>query len=307
MKNFSILLALALLLAGCSTAPAQESTVPGTSAPIAKPSTTSQTDPASLSGSAPSPEEYYASAESVESLMFQPSWHEANDVWVRAKGDALVLTHQRIPETVFEAPFGRLSGSIYWVHYCCYFMASVDAAADGIYRLYAPTGQVELLVGDIPIDRNNGLFFPVSNVEVTWDEMDPEYLDACLAVWDTERDDLRLSPESTESGTAAPRQCWGDGADFDIRKDRTLLEYVGFYHLVNAEMANRGYPEAYAAHSYYLNSLTGKTLTIQALGYYEDDYYSRTVHYFYPDGTERPEEMVAKNGRNWWLDDYYAD
>ncbi len=31
-----------------------------------------------------------------------------------------------------------------------------------------------------------------------------------------------------------------------------------FYHLVNAEMANRGYPEAYAAHSYYLNSLTGK-------------------------------------------------
>lgn len=307
MKNFAILLVLALLLAGCSNAPVQESTVPGTSAPIAKPSTTSQTDPASLSGSAPSPEEYYASAESVESLMFQPSWHEANDVWVRAKGDTLVLTHRRTPETVFEAPFGRLSGSIYWVHYCCYFMASVDAAADGIYRLYAPTGQVELLAGDIPIDRNDGLFFPVSNVEVTWDVMDPEYLDACLAVWDTERDDLRLSPESTESGTAAPRQCWGGGADFDIRKNSTLLESVGFYHLVNAEMANRGYPEAYAAHSYYLNSLTGKTLTIQALGYYEDDYYSRTVHYFYPDGTERPEEMVAKNGQNWWLDDYYTD
>ena len=85
------------------------------------------------------------------------------------------------------------------------------------------------------------------------------------------------------------------------------METVGFYHLVNVEMANRGYPEAYAAHSYYLNSLTGKTLTIQALGYYEDDYYSRTVYYFYPDGTERPEEMTAKNGRNWWLDDYYAD
>ena len=113
MKHIAILLVLALLLTSCAVAPAQESTVPGTSAPIAKPSTTSQTDPASLSGSAPSPEEYYASAESVESLMFQPSWHEANDVWVRAKGDALVLTHQRIPETVFEAPFGRLSGSIY--------------------------------------------------------------------------------------------------------------------------------------------------------------------------------------------------
>ena len=104
MKNFAILLVLALLLTGCSAAPAQESTVPGTSAPIAEPSTTSQTGPASLSESAPSPEEYYASAESVESLMFQPSWHEANDVWVRAKGDALVLTHQRTP-AVFPIPY----------------------------------------------------------------------------------------------------------------------------------------------------------------------------------------------------------
>ena len=32
----------------------------------------------------------------------------------------------------------------------------------------------------------------------------------------------------------------------------------------------------------------------------------RAVSVTYPDGTERPEEMLEKNGSSWWLDDYYT-
>ena len=32
----------------------------------------------------------------------------------------------------------------------------------------------------------------------------------------------------------------------------------------------------------------------------------QAVSVTYPDGTERPEEMLEKNGSSWWLDDYYT-
>lgn len=49
MKNFSILLAIALLLTGCSSAPVQESTVPSTTLPVqTEPMPSVSSEPASL-------------------------------------------------------------------------------------------------------------------------------------------------------------------------------------------------------------------------------------------------------------------
>ena len=63
MKRFAILLALALLLAGCSSAPAQESTAPSTTLPVqTEPMPSVSSEPASLPPESTAPEketEYY--------------------------------------------------------------------------------------------------------------------------------------------------------------------------------------------------------------------------------------------------------
>lgn len=63
MKNFAILLVLALLLTGCSTAPAQESAAPSTTLPVqAEPMPSVSSEPASLPPESTAPEketEYY--------------------------------------------------------------------------------------------------------------------------------------------------------------------------------------------------------------------------------------------------------
>lgn len=63
MKNFSILLAIALLLTGCSSAPVQESTVPSTTLPVqTEPMPSVSSEPASLPPESTAPEketEYY--------------------------------------------------------------------------------------------------------------------------------------------------------------------------------------------------------------------------------------------------------
>ena len=63
MKRFAILPALALLLAGCSNAPVQESTVPSTTLPVqTEPTPSASSEPASLPPETTAPEketEYY--------------------------------------------------------------------------------------------------------------------------------------------------------------------------------------------------------------------------------------------------------
>ena len=63
MKNFAIILALALLLAGCAAAPVQESTVPSTTLPVqTEPMPSVSSEPASLPPETTAPEketEYY--------------------------------------------------------------------------------------------------------------------------------------------------------------------------------------------------------------------------------------------------------
>ena len=58
---------------------------------------------------------------------------------------------------------------------------------------------------------------------------------------------------------------------------------------------------------YYYNTLTGEHHTIQVTNeLYPSGNVMRAVSVTYPDGTERPEEMLEKNGSSWWLDDYYT-
>ena len=137
-------------------------------------------------------------------------------------------THQRTPETVFEAPF-RLSFQFHILGpllLLLFYGVSVDAATDG-YTGSTPDRPGGTHYRGHSYRPEQWSLFPVSNVEVTWDEMDLNIWMPALP-YGTRNETIRLSPESTESGTATPRQCWGDGADFDIRKDRTLLETVGF-------------------------------------------------------------------------------
>ena len=57
MKNFAILLVLALLLTGCSSAPVQESTVPSTTLPVqTEPMPSVSSEPASLPPESTAPE-----------------------------------------------------------------------------------------------------------------------------------------------------------------------------------------------------------------------------------------------------------
>ncbi len=66
----------------------------------------------------------------VESLMFQPSWHEATMFGVRAKATDWSWTHQRTPETVLRPPFGCLF-QFHILSTIVVFMAFWDAATDG--------------------------------------------------------------------------------------------------------------------------------------------------------------------------------
>ena len=103
-----------------------------------------------------------------------------------------------------------------------------------------------------------------------------------------------------------PREIWGDGQDFSFDLVRKSPADPAFVSLVRAALMEQGYPAAMRNTLYYYNTLTGAEYTIQVVGDMPMNAVGDGITATYPDGTERPEEMLEKNGSSWWLDDYYA-
>ena len=141
-----------------------------------------------------------------------------------------------------------------------------------------------------------------SNVEVILCLLTQESLEACQRVWDTYYENLGVN-NSGESLSGIPREVWGNGEDFCLDYIHDSSTEYSFFRLVRREL------QSYIpCDVYYYNTLTGAYHQIQVSSMYPSGnvmlWWQSVVTY--PDGTERPEEMLEKNGSRLWLDDYYA-
>ena len=292
MKIHVFSLIFALLLTGCTASPVQESTTSN-----GLPSATIESSPAlpstaaSIPPSAPDYDTYFAEIDPVapnEVGRLDPEcWPD--DLVVSNDGKQLLFTDGRI---LYQDTYGRIQemGRQAW-HGCIFFAASAAERQDAIYRLYLPSGQVDLLVDSLPVGFRTYTFRILSNWEVVW--VNFEKLEAkCSEMWTEE---LTIGGE-----TVIPKEYFNSlsetytesalGSDsrliYQDNVDMTFFYKVGIYSRAET----------------YVNATSHESR--QIFGWCNSLYGSQD---FYPDGTERPEEMVSKNGQNWWLDDYYTD
>lgn len=158
-----------------------------------------------------------------------------------------------------------------------------------------------MLVSGIPHAKNVSAGL-CSNVEVILVLLTQESLEACQRVWDTYYEDLGVN-NSGESLSGIPREVWGNGEDFSLDYIHNSSTEYSFFRLVRSEL------QSYIpCDVYYYNTLTGAYHQIQVSSMYPSGnvmlWWQSVVTY--PDGTERPEEMLEKNESSWWLDDYYT-
>ena len=306
---FAAVLAGTMLLAGCANAapPATVTTV-GTSAPTVKPtetvpSTTAPTTAPTTEPVKPTDPDYDEYFSKVETEF--PDWSGEHMAVAYAKDDQVFLRRDGTTETVFESSYGRVfPDQLGWLGYCTSFQAGIDEETDGFYRIYGPTGQVDLLVSGIPHAECINAY-EVSNVEVIVVRPTAECLEVCREVWDTSDQAFTVNKDGSLSyGT--PREIWGDGQDFSFDLVRKSPADPAFVSLVRAALMERGYPAAMRNTLYYYNTLTGAEYTIQVVGDMPTKAVGDGITATYPDGTERPEEMLEKNSSSWWLDDYYT-
>ena len=152
---FAAVLAGTMLLAGCANAapPATVTTI-GTSSPTIKPtetvpSTTAPTTAPTTEPVKPTDPDYdeYFSSVATE----YPDWRTANAASLYWKNNQLIFRHNGTSEVIFETPYGHWDNiTLGWNGYCSFFDASIDEDTDGLYRIFGPTGQIDLLVSGIP-------------------------------------------------------------------------------------------------------------------------------------------------------------
>lgn len=306
---FAAMLAGSILLAGCANAapPATVTTI-GTSAPTVKPTETvpSTTAPTTapttepVKPTDPDYDEYFSKIAAGD-----PDWGTANAASLYWKNNQLIFRHNGTSEVVFETSYGHWDNiTLGWNGYCSFFDASIDEDTDGLYRIFGPTGQIDLLVSGIPHAECINTY-AVSNVEVIVVRPTAECLEVCREVWDKSDQAFTVNKDGSLSyGT--PREIWGDGQDFSFDLVRKSPADPAFVSLVRAALIEQGYPAAMRNTLYYYNTLTGAEYTIQVVGDMPMNAVGDGITATYPDGTERPEEMLEKNGSSWWLDDYYA-
>ena len=303
---FAAVLAGTMLLAGCANAapPATVTTI-GTSSPTIKPtetvpSTTAPTTAPTTEPVKPTDPDYdeYFSSVATES----PDWRTANAASLYWKNNQLIFRHNGTSEVIFETPYGHWDNTkLGWNGYYSFFDASIDEDTDGLYRIFGPTGQIDLLVSGIPHAKNVSAGL-CSNVEVILVLLTQESLEACQRVWDTYYEDLGVN-NSGESLSGIPREVWGNGEDFSLDYIHNSSTEYSFFRLVRRELHSY-----IPCDVYYYNTLTGEYHQIQVSSMYPSGnvmlWWQSVVTY--PDGTERPEEMLEKNESSWWLDDYYT-
>lgn len=303
---FAAVLAGTMLLAGCANAPPPATvTTIETSSPTVKPtetvpSTTAPTTAPTTEPVKPTDPDYdeYFSSVATE----YPDWRTANAASLYWKNNQLIFRHNGTSEVVFETPYGHWDNiTLGWNGYYSFFDASIDEDTDGLYRIFGPTGQIDLLVSGIPHVKSVSAGL-CSNVEVILLLLTQESLEACQRVWDTYYEDLGVN-NSGESLSGIPREVWGNGEDFSLDYIHNSSTEYSFFRLVRSELHSYILCDVY-----YYNTLTGEYHQIQVSSMYPSGnvmlWWQSVVTY--PDGTERPEEMLEKNGSSWWLDDYYA-
>ena len=303
---FAAVLAGTMLLAGCAKAapPATVTTI-GTSSPTVKPTETvpSTTAPTTapttepVKPTDPDYDEYFSKIATRD-----PDWRTANAASLYWKKNQLIFKHNGTSEVIFETPYGHWDNAILgWNGYYSFFDASIDEDTDGLYRIFGPTGQIDLLVSGIPHAKNVSAGL-CSNVEVILVLLTQESLEACQRVWDTYYEDLGVN-NSGESLSGIPREVWGNGEDFCLDYIHDSSTEYSFFRLVRRELHSY-----IPCDVYYYNTLTGEYHQIQVSSMYPSGnvmlWWQSVVTY--PDGTERPEEMLEKNESSWWLDDYYT-
>ena len=302
---FAAVLAGSILLSGCANAaPPATVTTAGTSAPTVKPtetvpSTTAPTTAPTTEPVKPTDPDYdeYFSSVATE----YPDWRTANAASLYWKNNQLIFRHNGTSEVVFETPYGHWDNiTLGWNGYYSFFDASIDEDTDGLYRIFGPTGQIDLLVSGIPHVKSVSAGL-CSNVEVILLLLTQESLEACQKVWDTEYDFVGINKDG-EGLSGTPREVWGYGEDFSLDYLHYTTAEDGFFRLVRSEL-----PNGITCDKYYYNTLTGEHHMIHVTNeLFSSGNVMRAVSVTYPDGTERPEEMLEKNGSSWWLDDYYT-
>ncbi len=302
---FAAVLAGSILLAGCSNSalPATVTTIE-TSSPTVKPTETvpSTTAPTAapttepVKPTDPDYDEYFSKIAAGD-----PDWRTANAASLYWKNNQLIFRHNGTSEVVFETPYGHWDNiTLGWNGYYSFFDASIDEDTDGLYRIFGPTGQIDLLVSGIPHVKSVGAGL-CSNVEVILCLLTQESLEACQRVWDTYYENLGVN-NSGESLSGIPREVWGNGEDFSLDYLHYTTAEDGFFRLVRCEL-----PNGITCDKYYYNTLTGEHHMIQVTNeLFPSGNVLWAVSVTYPDGTARPQAEFEKNEDRWWLDDYYT-
>lgn len=173
---------------------------------------------------------------------------------------------------------GKL-GEIYFLNDGVIFFLAGSGEDIGIYRLYLPEMKCDLLYGDIPADSFMlKLNPPISNVEVDWKLVAPEFLEVYRAL--IEAPDTDPTFYEIYQGTVSSHAPDPDWRIPEFWWEDTLIGA--------AEVATK----TYSGKWYYYNATNG-VLKMTLFGY------------IYLGLPERTLANIEKNGEEWYLDEWW--